>query len=201
MLLVVDYGMGNLKSVFSAFWLFTDKVKISDKPEDVEKAEKIVIPGVGAFGKAVENLKRKGLWDILIDQKKKGKPIFGICLGFQILFERSDESPGVEGLSFLKGNVIFLGKIGMNPVPNMGWVETWIDTSTPIFKGLSEQEFFYYAHSFFVEPSEGKKIAHFKFNGKEICTGIWNDNVFGVQFHPEKSGKTGLKVIENFAKL
>lgn len=202
--LIIDYGMGNLKSVYGAVKHFGIEPKVSDLPEEIQNADKIIIPGVGAFGKAVENMKRKNLFYHLKEEIEKGKKIFlGICLGLQILFPESEESEGVEGLGVVKGKVLNLKKISENVrVPNIGWVETEMKTESPIFYGLSQREYFYYIHSYFVLPEENYVITAELISGDiRFPSAIQKGNVFGTQFHPEKSGEKGLKIIENFLKL
>ncbi len=201
--LIVDYGMGNLKSVFGAFRrVGCDKIVVSDDPGECKKADKIVIPGVGAFGKAVENLKKKGLWEAILEELPR-KSFLGICLGMQILFEESEESEGVRGFSAIRGKVKHLSKISKYMrIPNIGWAETELDEKSPIFKGLGGTEFFYYLHSYYVEPENGNvTIAKFRSEGIKFTSAVSQDNVFAVQFHPEKSGMKGLKIIENFLRF
>jgi glutamine amidotransferase len=206
---IVDYGMGNLKSVAGAFEKFGVKVVVSSDPKEGKKADKIVIPGVGAFGKAVDNLKNLGLFYEIKDQIQKGKVILGICLGMQILFETSEESEGYQGFSVIQGKVLSLKRLSENiRIPNMGWAKTKLKKNL-IFDGLREEEFFYYLHSYYVEPKDKESVAIGEFVGTDdvnnenirFVSAIHQENIFAVQFHPEKSGQTGLKIIENFLKI
>lgn len=232
--LIVDYGMGNLRSVYGALKYFGVEPKVSDNPEDIKKADKIIIPGVGAFGKAVENLKAKGLFIPLGSEMDRGKKIFlGICLGLQVLFEESEESEGVKGFGVIKGKVLSLRRISDKiRIPNMGWAETQIipqkkeggrgkekkreekekesveeegKTNSSVgvlFRGLSQKEYFYYLHSYFVAPEDRSVVtAELVSDNIRFTSSVQKGNIFGTQFHPEKSGEKGLKVIENFLKI
>lgn len=196
---IVDYGMGNLKSVWGAFNFFGVNAVVSSS---FEKADKIVIPGVGAFGQAIYNLKKLNLFEKIKDEILSGKPALGICLGMQILFQFSEESEGVEGLSLLRGVVKNLRNLSQNMrVPNIGWGRTNLKKSQ-IFSGLDQEEFFYYIHSYYVLPEDTEIIcANFSSENINFASAINFQNIFGVQFHPEKSGLKGLKIIENFIKV
>ncbi len=198
---IIDYEMGNLKSVFGSFRNFIDTVVLSHKPQT--DADKIVIPGVGAFGKGIENLKRLKLLDALYELiLERGKLTLGICLGMQIFFERSEESPGVEGLKFIRGEVKSLRHISDKiRIPNIGWAKTYISPNSLLFNKLSSYEYFYYIHSFFVIPQEEVKIGELDSDEIKFVSAVHKNNIFGVQFHPEKSGEKGLKIIENFLKI
>lgn len=206
---IVDYGMGNLKSVSGAFEKFGVKVEVSSDPREGKKADKIVIPGVGAFGKAVDNLKNLGLFYEVKEQIQSGKVILGICLGMQILFETSEESEGYQGLSVIQGKVLSLKRLSENiRIPNMGWAKTRLKRNS-IFDGLKEEEFFYYLHSYYVEPKDKESVQVGEFVGFDdekdenirFVSAIHQENIFAVQFHPEKSGRAGLKIVENFLKI
>jgi imidazole glycerol phosphate synthase, glutamine amidotransferase subunit len=206
---IVDYGMGNLKSVSGAFEKFGVKVEVSSDPREGKKADKIVIPGVGAFGKAVDNLKNLGLFYEVKEQIQSGKVILGICLGMQILFETSEESEGYQGLSVVQGKVLSLKRLSENiRIPNMGWAKTRLKRNS-IFDGLKEEEFFYYLHSYYVEPKDKESVQVGEFVGFDdekdenirFVSAIHQENIFAVQFHPEKSGRAGLKIVENFLKI
>ena len=206
---IVDYGMGNLKSVSGAFEKFGVKVEVSSDPREGKKADKIVIPGVGAFGKAVDNLKNLGLFYEVKEQIQSGKVILGICLGMQILFETSEESEGYQGLSVVQGKVLSLKRLSENiRIPNMGWAKTRLKRNS-IFDGLKEEEFFYYLHSYYVEPKDKESVQVGEFVGFDdekdenirFVSAIHQETIVAVQFHPEKSGRAGLKIVENFLKI
>jgi glutamine amidotransferase len=200
MITIVDYGMGNLRSVSKAFESQGADVKISSKPRDIDGAEKIVLPGVGAFGDAMRELKKHRLVEALKRNIKEGKPFLGLCLGLQLLFETSDESPGVKGLGIFKGKSVKFRKKSIK-VPHMGWNNITMRKKSRLFKNVKNGSFFYFVHSFFVSPKDKTlALAFSDYSGKFVCA-VEKDNVFGLQFHPEKSQRNGLKVIRNFTGL
>jgi len=198
MITIIDYGMGNLKSIENAFRYLGVETKITDNPSEIEKSKKLVFPGVGNFGKAIENLKKKKI-DLAIKKAiEKGIPFLGICLGFQLLFEKSEEAPKIKGLSIFQGKVSRLKKA---KIPQIGWNQLKIQKKSKILKGLKEGSFVYFMHSFYPKPLD-KKIIITKTNyGIDFCSSIESKNIFGVQFHPEKSGKVGLKILKNFVEI
>ena len=198
MIVVVDYGMGNLRSVSKALEKVGLDVKVSSDPKDVRDAEAIVVPGVGAFGDAIHNLQRFGLLEEIIKSIEKGKPYLGICLGLQILFEYGYEFGEHEGLGVLKGKVIRFPEKEGYKVPHMGWNQVWLKKTEGLFSDIKEGEFFYFVHSFYVVPEESEVIASITDYSVDFCSAIQKDNVWAVQFHPEKSQKAGLKLLENF---
>ncbi len=198
MITVVDYGMGNLKSVAKALEYVGLNVKISSSPEDIKNSKAIVVPGVGAFGDAVHNLKRFKLFDEIINHIEKGKPYLGICLGLQLLFEYGYEFGEHEGFGVLKGKVIrFQPKEGFK-IPHMGWNQVWIKQKEGLFSGIKEGEFFYFVHSFYAEAYDKNDIASTTDYITDFCSSVQKNNIWAVQFHPEKSQKAGLKLLENF---
>ena len=198
MIIVVDYGMGNLRSVAKALEKVGFDVKVSSNPQDIKDAKGIVVPGVGAFGDAIHNLERFGLLDEVVKAVEEGKPYLGICLGLQILFEYGYEFGEHEGLGLLKGKVIrFENKEGYK-VPHMGWNQVWIKQKEGLFSDIKEGEYFYFVHSFYAVPSEEKDIASITDYSVDFCSAVQKDNIWAVQFHPEKSQKAGLKLLENF---
>lgn len=197
MITIIDYGMGNLKSLINAFQSLGEKVKIADEPKEIEKAQKLVFPGVGNFGKAIENLKKKKFYSAIKKGLCKGTPFFGICLGFQLLFEKSEEAPRVKGLGILKGKVLEFQKV---KIPQIGWNQINIKRRSEILRGVKNRVFVYFMHSFYCQPSDKKIIVASTNYEKDFCSVIESKNIFGVQFHPEKSGETGLKILENFIR-
>jgi len=197
---VVDYGMGNLRSVAKAFEAVGANIKVSSKPEDIKNSKAIVVPGVGAFGDAIKHLKELNLYDEIINHINNKKPYFGICLGLQILFEKGYEFGEHRGLGIIKGKVIrFTQKEGYK-IPHMGWNQVNIKQKNGLFKNIKNSEFFYFVHSFYVVPEDSKVIASTTDYINEFCSSIQIDNIWAVQFHPEKSQKPGLKLIKNFVK-
>ncbi|MDD5005931.1 MAG: imidazole glycerol phosphate synthase subunit HisH [Candidatus Omnitrophica bacterium] len=195
---IIDYGMGNLHSVFNAFLSLGKKAKIISKPSQLEGVTHCVLPGVGAFGDAMSILNKSGMSDAIRDYVKTNKPFMGICLGLQLLFESSTESPKIKGLSLIKGNVVrFKGKV---KIPHIGWNQLKIKKNSPLFKGIEDGSFVYFCHSYYVEPKEKVTIGETDYI-KNYASVINKDNIFGIQFHPEKSQAIGLKILENFTKL
>ncbi|WP_457621366.1 imidazole glycerol phosphate synthase subunit HisH [Persephonella sp.] len=198
MITVVDYGMGNLRSVAKALEKVGLDVKVSSDPGDVLNSKAIVVPGVGAFGDAMHNLDRLGLLDPVIRSIESGKPYLGICLGLQILFEYGYEFGEHKGLGVLKGKVIrFENREGFK-VPHMGWNQVWIKQKEGLFSDIKDGEYYYFVHSFYAVPSEESDIASTTDYITEFCSAVQKGNVWAVQFHPEKSQKAGLKLLENF---
>jgi len=210
MITIIDYGMGNLKSLENAFQFLGEEVKIAKDSEGIGKAEKLVFPGVGNFGKAVENLKKKKIFSIVGNKAQKGTPFLGICLGLQLLFEKSEEAPGEKGLSIFKGKILEFKKV---KIPQIGWNQINFQRKTPkynlrlttgrakILNGIKNGSFVYFMHSFYPSPADKEIIAAKTNYGKNFCSAIESNNIFGVQFHPEKSGKTGLKILKNFINI
>ena len=199
MIAIVDYGIGNLASVRKAFAKVGAKAKVTSSPDEIAGAEKVVLPGVGAFGKAVEHLAEQGLVEQVRKAIAEGKPFLGICLGMQLLFEASEEAPGVKGLGLLKGNVKRFE--GVPKVPQIGWNEVRQAKSSPLFASIPESAFFYFVHSYYVVPRDSTTVLAFSDYGGEYAVAVGKDNVWGVQFHPEKSQAWGLALLKNFADL
>ncbi|MBP7088718.1 MAG: imidazole glycerol phosphate synthase subunit HisH [Candidatus Omnitrophica bacterium] len=204
MIVIVDYGMGNLRSVENALHFLGIKAKVSDSPEIIKKAKKIIFPGVGHFGKTVEELKTRQIFRILKEKIKKGVPYLGICIGMQILFENSEESSGKEGLGIIKGTVKKLRAKNV-AIPHMGWNQIKINKlgneGDLLFRGIKDKSFFYFVHSYYCLPKERKIITSFTDYGVEFASGIHKDNIWALQFHVEKSQSLGLEILDNFIKL
>ncbi len=199
MIAVIDYGMGNLRSVQKALELFGAKAVITQNPREIKNAEKLVLPGVGAMPLAMESLNALKLIPALKDGIKQNKPFLGICLGLQLLFSESAEGGKVKGIGLLSGQV---KKFSDLKVPHIGWNQIKNTTPLcPLFKGVADGSFFYFCHSYYVVPKEASIVATKTEYGVEFTSGIWKENIFGVQFHPEKSQALGLKILENFVNL
>ncbi|SNZ15108.1 glutamine amidotransferase [Hydrogenobacter hydrogenophilus] len=196
---LIDYGMGNLRSVSKALEKVGIKPLITSDPHIVSKAEAVVLPGVGAFKDAVQNLKKAGLFSAVIRHIEKGKPYLGICLGLQLLFERSYEFGTEEGFGLLEGDVVLLPTTVK--VPHIGWNQVWKKKDSRLFENIKDGDYFYFVHSYHVVPKKGEVIATLTDYGINFVSAVEYGNVFGVQFHPEKSQKLGLKVLENFKKV
>jgi len=196
MIVVIDYGMGNLFSIYNAFVHINASPKIISEPLMLSGSDGIVIPGVGAFGKCMERLSPFEV--ALLDEFRNGTPILGICIGQQVLFQRSQESPGVKGLGWIKGEVVKLPNGIM--IPQMGWNSICIKRNSEILEGLADGDMFYFVHSFHCVPDDGSVIAATTEYGAEVTAAISRDNLSATQFHPEKSGEKGLKILENFVR-
>ncbi len=200
---IVDYGVGNLYSVEKAFAKFSDDVKLTTNPDDVDAADKVVLPGVGAFGDCMKNFESSGLMPAVLKAVKDGKPLLGICVGEQIMFEGSEESPGVKGLGIFKGMVRKINAPGLK-IPHMGWnsLENMhtqqIDID--IFKNLKTEPYVYFVHSYQAKPQDESIILATSDYGETITAAVGKGNVMATQFHPEKSGEIGLTIIKNFVK-
>ncbi len=199
MIAIVDYGMGNLRSVTNAFRTLGGDVVVTRKKEVIKSSDAIVLPGVGAFGKCIENLKKFELFDLIKELLMNDKIYLGICLGMQTLFESSEEAPGVEGMGIIKGSVRkFNGAI---KVPHMGWNSIEIQRGTAdIFKHINNGEFFYFVHSYYCTPEEDVTATKTPYSF-EFTSSIQKNHLFACQFHPEKSQRSGLRVIRNFIDM
>jgi len=203
MIAIVDYGMGNLRSVKKAFENLGFPANVTRDQDDIINSNGLVLPGVGAFGDCMKNLEEYDLAEPIKAFIKTGKPFLGICLGLQLLFEESEETPGVKGLGVLRGRVVRFPRFEKEglKVPHMGWNQIEIKKPTPVLKGIPEGSWFYFVHSYYPEP-EDDRIGSIKTHyGVEFTSAVESENIFACQFHPEKSSTTGLKVLENFALL
>ncbi|MBI5033649.1 MAG: imidazole glycerol phosphate synthase subunit HisH [Chloroflexi bacterium] len=199
MIAIIDYGMGNLRSVQKAFEKIGVTARIVPFPRDIEKASGIVLPGVGAFGQAMENLRAIG-WDVALrDAVKRGVPFIGICLGMQLLFESSEEMGQHEGLGILRGEVKRFD--GSLKVPQMGWNQMHIRQSSPLLRDVAEGSYAFFVHSYYCAPRDPSIVLATTDYGIDFASVVGSGNVFGAQFHPEKSQAVGLKMLENFAEL
>jgi imidazole glycerol-phosphate synthase subunit HisH len=197
---IVDYGMGNLRSVQKGFEKVGCPAIVTSDPAVVASAEKVVLPGVGAFEDAIAELKRKNLVTPVLDAIHSGKPLLGICLGLQMLFETSYENGRHQGLGVLKGDCVRFELPDQFAVPHMGWNQLMIRRPAPVLEGLTEGTYVYFVHSYYVVPEDVQVIATETDYGGHFCSMIWRDNIFATQFHPEKSQAEGLKILKNFAE-
>ncbi len=199
MIAIIDYGMGNLRSVQKALEKIGASAQITQDPNVIKSADKAVLPGVGAMQPAMEKLEALGLVQPICDVIAGGKPFLGICLGFQLLFEKSSEGGSVKGLGALKGNVERFSSL---KIPQIGWNQLNIrNADSPILKGVNELSNVYFCHSYFVKPIDDAIIATTTNYGIEFTSSVNKDNIFGVQFHPEKSQTVGLQILKNFQEL
>jgi glutamine amidotransferase len=195
-IVILDYGMGNLRSVEKGFLKVGIDAKVVSAPKTVNDAHAVVLPGVGAFRDCMRNLQKMSLIESIVRSIQKGKPFFGICLGLQVLFTESEEFGVHKGFDILKGKVVRF-QINLK-VPHMGWNNVKISRRPPIFDGIKDDAFFYFVHSFYVVPDDNDVIATMTEYGISFTSMIWKDNIFATQFHPEKSQENGLRLLKNF---
>ena len=202
MIAIIDYGVGNLFSLKSSFNAIGADITVTDNEEIIRSADKIILPGVGAFSDATAKLRATGLDKVLIDEAQKGKPVMGICLGMQMLFEKSFEYGEYDGLGLLKGNVV--GMQGVLPeelkIPHIGWNALHFkQNDCPLFKYIKENDCVYFVHSYFAEDCDESVAATTEY-GKELTAAVAYKNIYGCQFHPEKSGEVGLNILRAFCE-
>ena len=201
MIAMIDYDAGNIKSVEKALLLLGHEVEVTGDPERILKAEKVILPGVGAFGDAMENLKRAGLDEAIRRVAAKGTPFLGICLGLQLLFERSDEAPGAEGLGLLEGEILKIPDQEGLKIPHMGWNSLHLEHGGRLFRGIEEQSYVYFVHSYYLKAKDESIVKASTEYSTHIHASVEKDNIFGCQFHPEKSSEVGLRILKNFVEL
>ncbi len=202
MIAIIDYGMGNIHSVSKAVDSLGAQIVVTNDPKEIKKADKLILPGVGAFGDAMLEIKKRNLDKAIIEHVKEKKYFLGICLGMHLIFATSEESVGVDGLNLLEGDIKkFIGSNSLK-VPHMGWNQiNFRKADCPLFKGLEDKSSVYFCHSFYVQAKDNSVIAASTEYGQNFASIAWKDNVFATQFHPEKSQTVGLKILENFVKL
>lgn len=201
MIAIIDYDAGNLKSVEKALLYLGQDVLVTRDREKILSADKVILPGVGNFGDAVEKLKGYGLEEVIRETARQGKPFLGICLGLQLLFERSAEAPGVEGLGILKGEILRIPDREDLKVPHIGWNSLKLQNQGRLFAGLEEEPYVYFVHSYYLKAADPQIVKAVTEYGVRIDASVESGNVFACQFHPEKSSRTGLKILKNFAEL
>lgn len=201
MIAVIDYGMGNLRSVAKALERVGGEVRVSSDPAEILQAGGVVLPGVGAFGACMENLRSRGLVPVVREVVERGTPFFGICLGMQLLFEESEEFGPVPGLGILRGRVVRFPERPACPVPHMGWNNIRIRQPAPHLREVADGAFVYFVHSYYVVPADPAVVATTTDYAGEFASAIWRGNVFATQYHPEKSQRVGLQLLRNFVAL
>jgi len=196
MLAIIDYGMGNLRSVEKGFLKVGVDAKVVNDPRSVDDAEAVVLPGVGAFRDCMKNLDQMKLIEPILKSIRNGKPYLGICLGLQMLFTESEEFGVYKGLDVLKGKVVRF-QVDLK-VPHMGWNTVRLLKKPPLFDGIKDESYFYFVHSYYVAPDDAGITAGTTDYGMTFTSMVWKDNIIATQFHPEKSQETGLKILRNF---
>ncbi len=198
---IIDYDAGNLRSVEKALQALGEETVITRDREEILAADRVILPGVGAFGDAMEKLHQYGLVEIIRQVVQKGTPFLGICLGQQLLFEESEESQGVPGLGILKGKIRRIPNTPGLKIPHMGWNSLTLRPGTRLFSGLGEEPYVYFVHSYYLEAADPEIVAASADYGVVIHAAVETGNVFACQFHPEKSSDTGLQILKNFISL
>ena len=201
MIAIIDYDAGNLKSVEKALKFLGQEVIVSRNSSEILEADKVILPGVGAFGDAMNNLDRFNLVDTIKKVAESKTPFLGICLGLQLLFERSDETPGAEGLGILKGEILRIPPKEGLKIPHMGWNSLEISPEAKLFKGIDNHAYVYFVHSYYLKASDENMVAASTEYSVHIHASVESENIFACQFHPEKSSDVGLKILQNFAQL
>lgn len=202
MIAIIDYDAGNLRSVEKALLSIGEETIVTRKHDEILAADKVILPGVGAFGDAMRKLKEYGLVDTIHEAVDSGKPFLGICLGLQLLFRRSDESNGVEGLSILPGEILRIPDAPEIKIPHIGWNSLEVSEGARLFKGLGENPYVYFVHSYYLKADDDSIVAATaEYGGTLIHASVQKDNVYACQFHPEKSGSVGMQILKNFAAL
>ena len=198
MIAIIDYDAGNIKSVEKALLSMGETPVLTRDPEVILQSDHINLPGVGSFGDAMENLNKFGLIDVIHEAINRKIPFLGICLGMQLLFESSEETPGVAGLGILKGKIVRIPEGPGLKIPHMGWNSLNVREGASLFKGLEKEPYVYFVHSYYLQAKDPKIVAATTEYGVTIHASVEKENVFACQFHPEKSSKTGLAILKNF---
>lgn len=201
MIAIIDYGAGNLHSVKNALDFLGVESCITKDSDVILNADKVILPGVGAFADAMDNLRKNGLEETVKNAAQSGKPFLGICLGLQLLFEKSEESPNTSGLGILKGKSVKIPKKDGLKIPHMGWNSLEIPKESKILKNIGDEPFVYFVHSYYILPDDESVVSAYTDYGTKLGIAIERDNMFALQFHPEKSGKIGMQILKNFIEL
>lgn len=202
MIAIIDYDAGNIRSVEKAIALLGEEPCITRDKEIILRADKVILPGVGAFGSAMEKIRAYGLEEVIHEVVDRGTPFLGICLGLQLLFEESEEAPGVKGLGLFEGKIVRIpDQNGTLKIPHIGWNSLQFPNKGSLFEGIEENSFVYFVHSFYLKAKNTNDVVATTEYGEILDVAVQRDNMYACQFHPEKSSTVGLKIIENFIKL
>lgn len=201
MIAIIDYGAGNIQSVAKALRHIGCDCKVTKNKEEILASDGAVLPGVGSFGDAVDTMNAYGIKETVKEYIAGGKPFLGICLGMQLLFPESEESPGAEGLGIFEGTITRIPDGEGLKIPHMGWNSLTVNPKSRLLKGIGEEPYVYFVHSYFLTAKDSELVAARTEYGVSIDAAVEKGNVFATQFHPEKSGETGLKILRNFAKI
>lgn len=201
MIAIIDYGAGNLHSVRNALDFLSAPCIVTSDSDEILSADKVILPGVGAFGDAMRCMKEKGLIDTVKIAAKSGKPFLGICLGLHLLFEESEESPDVKGLGIFKGGVVKIPDNGELKIPHMGWNSIKLTKDSKILKNIGDEPYVYFVHSYYIQPQDKNIVSACTEYGQKLDIAVEHGNIFATQFHPEKSGDVGMEILKNFIAL
>ena len=202
MIAIIDYGAGNIQSVYKALKFIGADCKVTSDKDEILNADGAILPGVGSFGDAMDTMTKRGIKDTIIEYTKSGKPFLGICLGLQLLFPESEETPGVKGLDIFKGTITKIPNQNRTlKIPHMGWNNISIKQKNGIFKDIEGEPYVYFVHSFYLKAQDKDIVAATTLYGVEIDAAVQKGNIIATQFHPEKSGEVGLKMLKNFVEM
>lgn len=202
MIAIIDYGAGNIQSVYKALKFIGADCKVTSDKDEILNADGAILPGVGSFGDAMDTMTKRGIKDTIIEYTKSGKPFLGICLGLQLLFPESKETPGVKGLDIFKGTITKIPNQNRTlKIPHMGWNNISIKQKNGIFKDIEGEPYVYFVHSFYLKAQDKDIVAATTQYGVEIDAAVQKGNIIATQFHPEKSGEVGLKMLKNFVEM
>lgn len=201
MIAILDYDAGNIRSVEKALHFLGQEAMITRDRDTILRADKVILPGVGAFGDAMGKLRQYGLEEVIHEVTDAGTPFLGICLGLQLLFERSDETPGVQGLGILKGEILRIPESPGLKIPHMGWNSLHFQNDGRLFQGLPEDSYVYFVHSYYLKAADEQMVKATTEYSTHIHASVEQGNIFACQFHPEKSGDVGLQILKNFVEI
>ena len=201
MIAIIDYDAGNIKSVEKALQYIGEEPLVTRDPKELLAADRVILPGVGSFGDCMENLRQFGLVPVIHEIVEKGTPFLGICLGLQLLFENSEESPGVEGLGILKGKILRIPPSQGLKIPHMGWNSLHLQNQGRLFRNIPEDTYVYFVHSYYLQAEDAQIVKATTDYSVCIHASVEKENIFACQFHPEKSSRWGLQILRNFAEI